>query len=133
MAKARSSGKNLFVYFSAPWCGWCHKLQNYLDREDVHAAFSKAYIPVNIDVDRMTQGTDIRNRYGVSEDDGLPFFVIVDAGGKKLADAKGPKGNVGFPAESFEIDHFIKVVRAHGPRITSAQAATLRRGLASGR
>lgn len=129
LADAKTQSKKVFLYFSAPWCSWCHKMRDYLDRDEIRAAFETAYVPVRIDVDRMTGGGEMMTRYARSDREGIPFCVLLDADGKKLADSRGKKGNVGFPVESFEVDHFIDIIRTHGTGLTKKQIATLRKGL----
>ena len=87
-----------------------------------------AYVPVKIDIERMDGGQEMAEKYGRTEKDGLPFFAILDATGKKLADSRAPTGNVGFPAESFEIDHFLKVVKANAKDLSAKQLKTLEKG-----
>jgi thiol-disulfide isomerase/thioredoxin len=114
LAAARSGNKKVFVQFSAPWCSWCHRLSDFLADPAVAGVFGKAYVPLKIDVDRMTGAAAIDARYRgeTAAAAGLPFFVVLDAGGQKLADSVGEKGNVGFPVETFEVAHFMKVLRA---------------------
>ena len=117
------------VYFSAPWCGWCHKLDDYLRTPEIAKIFNGAFVPVKIDVDRMTGGKEMSEGYGATEDDGIPFFVILDANGEKLADSRTPEGNVGFPVEPFEIDHFIKLLEKTGKQLSASQLALIETGL----
>ena len=56
----------------------------------------------------------------------LPFLVILDAGGRPLADSAAPEGNVGFPVEPNEVAHFMSVVRTHGKDLTSERLALLK-------
>jgi thiol-disulfide isomerase/thioredoxin len=128
LSQAKRENKRVFVQFSAPWCGWCHKLSDYLSRDDVSKVFTAAFVPVKIDVDRMTGGADLNRKHG-GEKQGLPFFVILDADAKALADSKGPEGNVGCPVAPAEIAHFIKVVRQTAPRLNNEQIAILENGL----
>ena len=129
MAQAKRQSKKPFVYFSAPWCGWCHKLDDYLQRPEIAKVFNQAFVPLKIDVDRMTGGKEMDAGYRGEKRGGIPFFVILDANGSKLADAIGEKGNVGFPALPHEIKHFINVIRKTAPNLSEAQLAVLEKGL----
>lgn len=131
LARAKSESKNVFVEFAAPWCSWCKRMDAYLVLDGVAQAFGKAFVPVKIDVDRMKGGVEVGEKYGKKEDTGLPYFAILDGSGKKLADSVAEKGNVGFPAESFEIVHFMNLMKNHGRGLSPAELATLEKGLAA--
>ena len=77
----------------------------------------------------MTDGHDLQEKHGGTEETGLPFFAIVSPKGIKLADSIGPQGNCGFPVEPFEIEHYMKVVKATAGKLTLAQLAVLEGGL----
>lgn len=125
LAKAKSQKKNVFLQFGAPWCGWCHKLDAYLNHEAVEGVFGKAFVVVKIDIDRMTGGKAMDKKFRGPEPGGIPFFAILDPDGKKLADAHGPKGNVGFPVEPHERAHFMKIIRETAPKLTDEQLSLL--------
>jgi len=110
IAQAKSQSKKVFAHFAAPWCGWCRRLDTYFAMEEVAAAFDKAFVRVKIDVERMSGGKDLAAKYGMTEQTGLPFFVVIDGNGHKLVDSVGPKGNAGFPVEDFEIAHYMDML-----------------------
>ncbi|MBI4586811.1 MAG: hypothetical protein HY717_22580 [Planctomycetes bacterium] len=45
------------------------------------------------------------------ENAGIPWMAILDADGKTLITSDGPKGNIGFPVEPHEIEHFLAMIR----------------------
>lgn len=130
LARSKAESKKLFVYFSAPWCGWCHKLTDYLAREDVLSVFNQAFVPVMIDVDRMTGGKALADKYRAERAGGIPFFVVLDADRNKLADSFAEKGNVGFPVLPHEVAHFMKIV-SQTTKLSADQLAVLEKGLAA--
>ncbi len=74
-AEARASGKPLFAYFTAEWCGPCQGLKRttWADKS-VNAALAN-YVPVKVDVDRYQS---LAARYQTT---GIPRFIIMDADG----------------------------------------------------
>lgn len=110
-AKAKAENKKVFVQFSAPWCGWCHKMTAWLEKPEVAQVFQTAFVPVKIDVDRMTGGKEMDKSYRGEREGGIPFFVVIGSDGRVLADSFAAGGNVGFPAQPEEIAHFVEVLK----------------------
>jgi thiol:disulfide interchange protein len=128
IARAKSESKKVFAYFSAPWCKWCQKFDFYFAQSAVSEVFDSAFVRVKIDVERMTGGEDVAEKYGKSEATGIPFFAVLDGNGRKLLDSVGPQGNVGFPVEDFEIVHYMDVMTKTSGR-PAAKLAKLEKAL----
>jgi hypothetical protein len=58
---------------------------------------------------------------------GLPFYVFLDASGRKIGDSNGmPDGsNIGFPATPQEVDRFMSVLDRTAPRLDAAGRAAV--------
>lgn len=70
-AEARQSGKPLFVYFTASWCGPCQSLKHTTWADaGVERALS-AYVPVKVDVDEQAE---LAARFQVQA---MPTFLVM--------------------------------------------------------
>jgi hypothetical protein len=61
------------------------------------------------------------------EKSGLPFYAVLDAHGKKLADSNAIPGgkNIGYPAEAEEIVAFVKLIKSTAPKLLPDQLEQL--------
>lgn len=125
LAEANSSGRTAFVHFGAPWCPWCHVLEDWMNKPETAALLAKDFVDVKIDVDRMTGGKELLTRMGGKEDDGIPWFVFVSADGKVMSTSTGPKGNTGCPASADEVAHFKEMLMNAAKKLTPAEIETL--------
>ncbi|MFT5289137.1 MAG: hypothetical protein ACI82F_001196 [Planctomycetota bacterium] len=75
----------------------------------------------------MVDGKQIEERYTGGEQKGYPWFVIVDSGGKALADSDGPDGNIGCPVSEVEATHLFSVLRKTRQRLTDEEMKVLRK------
>jgi thiol-disulfide isomerase/thioredoxin len=122
LACARERGKMVFLHFGAPWCGWCHKLDDFLALEEIQTLLGRDFVDLKIDVDRMTHGQDVSQQFrGSTPSGGIPWFAFLDAKGKVLTTSDSRKGNIGYPAEPHEIDHFIGMLKAQTKQLTPEQ------------
>lgn len=129
MERAKKENKRVFLHFGAPWCVWCHRLEDWMARPEVAAILGKEFVDIKIDEDRMIGGKDVEKTHRGADKGGIPWFAFVDAAdGKTLATSDGPKGNVGFPAQPEEIEHFMTMLKAC-KNITADDAATLKKSL----
>lgn len=128
-ARAKAEGKRVFLHHGAPWCGWCHRLENWMAQPDVAALLGKEFVDLKIDTDRMTGGAEMlaaqQLAAGVKKASGIPWFVFCDADGKVLATSEGPEGNTGFPYQDPEIAHFGKMLELARAKLTDADIAAL--------
>lgn len=59
----------------------------------------------------MEGGEDVLNRLKQDRSGGLPWMVILNGDGEEITCSVGPQGNVGFPVEPFEIEHFVDMIK----------------------
>jgi thioredoxin-related protein len=117
--QAAKENKNVIVIFHASWCIWCRKMDSSLNDPAI-----KKYIDDNYVITHLTvqEGPDKKNleNPGAEEfmnaqggkDQGLPFWIVMDKKGNKLADSKNTEGNnMGCPAAEKEVGYFIGVLK----------------------
>lgn len=119
VAAAKSQNKMVFLHFGAPWCGWCHKLDDWMAKPEIAAILAKAFVDVKIDTQRMTGGQAMLDAHSKGKSGGIPWFEFVDGDGKVLANSTGPGGNTGFPAAPAELEWFGQMLRTSGAGLSS--------------
>lgn len=121
--KASKENKKVFVIFHASWCVWCHKMDSAMNTPGIKSFFDKNFVITHLTVDESKDKKDLENP-GANEmrtawhgdNQGIPYWVILDLYGKALADsrlidANGKPGNsVGCPAQPEEVDYFLSVL-----------------------
>lgn len=130
--KAANEKKLVFLHFGAPWCGWCHYLEDWL-AEPEQAVLHEQFVDVKIDLDRMKNAKAILSRYS-EENQGIPWTAIIDPKtGKVIVDSTGPEGNIGFPSTDQEIDYFAQMLRNCGDRFSESDIRKLQESLVANR
>ncbi len=128
LALAKKENKRVFLQFGAPWCGWCHRLDDFLAEPDIAKIMAQDYILVKIDLDRMAGAEAIDKRIR-KQGGGIPWHAILDAEGKVLITSDGPKGNIGYPVKPAEIAHFIQMIKETSRNITPGHISTIQKTL----
>jgi thiol-disulfide isomerase/thioredoxin len=128
LTRAASEDKRVFLHFGAPWCGWCHRLEDWLARPEIAAIVGKEFVDCKIDTERMIGGADSLKIYA-GEKTGIPWFVMLDKSAERLADSNGPGGNIGFPSKDDEIAHFAGMLRKACAKLSPDDIKTLQRSL----
>jgi len=124
LALAQKENKRVFLQFGAPWCGWCHRLEDFLAESQIAKIMAQDYILVKIDLDRMAGAEAIDKRIR-KQGGGIPWHAILDAEGRVLITSDGPKGNIGYPVKPAEIAHFIHMIKETSRNITTEQICTV--------
>jgi thiol-disulfide isomerase/thioredoxin len=125
--------KTVFLLFHASWCGWCRRLDAYLDSPDVRPIIERYFVIARIDAmekegrhpELNTPGGDeLLKKLGGSG--AMPFFAFLKDKGDLIVTSNAPDtGNIGFPAQPNEIDWFMKMIAKAVPSMTSEEAKML--------
>src|SRR6185312_17494111 len=123
--EAIKNDKNILVIFHASWCIWCHRMDTAMNDETVKSFFDNDYIIKHLTVDERGEKEKFNNpgadellkKYG-GDNQGIPYWLILDKNGKLLADSRLHSddgtltgSNVGCPAKQEEVDYLIKVLQ----------------------
>lgn len=85
LAKAKKEKKRVLVTLGANWCGWCRKLDGLFTKDEkIAPALAKSYVPVKVDVGRMTKNLDLAASWGVDPKKGVPLLVVIDEKGNAV-------------------------------------------------
>jgi thioredoxin-related protein len=126
---AKAEGRRLFVHLGAPWCGWCHRLEDWMARPEIAALLAKDFVDVKIDQDRMRNGRLVAALLRQGKAGGIPWMVLMDDALQPLATSDGPTGNTGYPVKPEEIEHFIGMLRTVKRNLSEEDLATLEASL----
>ncbi|MCX6173423.1 MAG: thioredoxin family protein [Ignavibacteriales bacterium] len=133
--EAKASDKNVFLIFHASWCSWCKRLENAMQSDELKKIFEDNFIITHLDVqergDKIKElenpgGNEVMKSFG-GEKSGLPFYVFLDAAGKKLADSNvmPENQNIGYPGSDEEITAFAKIIKLSAKHLGNENYSTI--------
>ena len=140
-AKASAENKAIFVHFGASWCGWCRKLDAFLERADIKPVFEKYFVPVKLVVQENEKNKALENPGAdallkkLGGPAGLPYFAFLDARGDLIVNSRHPSvvredgENIGYPGQPGEIDWFMQMIRKAAPKISEEDLKTIETAL----
>jgi thiol-disulfide isomerase/thioredoxin len=135
--KAAAEHKAIFVHFGASWCGWCRRLDAFLERPDIKPVFEKYFIPVKLVVQENDKNKALENAGAdallkkVGGPSGLPFSAFLDAKGVMIVNSKRDGQNIGYPAQPAEIDFFVQMMKKAAPTMSPDDLKTIETALRS--
>ncbi len=135
LQQAHVSDRTVFVIFHASWCGWCHKLDAYLNTPAVKPVIDANFIVIHIDVmERGAKKDSLENPGGMEmlkrwggEKSGVPFYVFLNLKGTKIGDSNvmPDQQNIGYPGSEEEITAFGDLLKKTAPHMTGTELATI--------
>jgi thiol:disulfide interchange protein len=128
LSRAGADDRLVFLHFGAPWCGWCHRLEAWLEKPEVRAIMAKEFIDLKIDTDRMTGGKAMHQRL-CRKPGGIPWTAILDSKGAVLAHSGEGDDNFGFPFKDDEIDRFAAMLTTARRHLADSDIAALTQSL----
>lgn len=133
-ARAASEHKAVFLHFGASWCGWCRRLDGFLEARQVRPILDKYFVFADLVVQEHAATKSLENpdaeamlRQLGGARPGIPFFALLDANGQLIVSsiqpAPGkPEGvNIGYPRSWDEIAWMISMIRMAATDITPAE------------
>lgn len=134
LESAASSKRLVLLHFGAPWCGWCHRMEDWMARPENAEILQKYFVDLKIDTDRMEGGGELLEKTRGGKSGGIPWFAFIDPATEKvLSTSDGPDGNLGFPWTDEEIAGFGRMLESVGTRVPAGDAARLTESLRQNR
>lgn len=90
-ASAKESGCNIFLYFGAPWCGYCEQMKaTTLVDSEVKEKLSNNFVVLIINTD---DDKTVARKFSVR---GIPAYMVINSDGNVLRKTTGYKAKADF-------------------------------------
>jgi len=127
-AQASKENKKVILIFHASWCSWCRKMEASISDPVCQKMFTDNYVVTYLDVLEHAGKESLENPGSLEllkkykgENEGLPFWLILDSKGTLLADSEiRPDGtsldthgeSIGCPTTEKEVAYFAKLLKS---------------------
>jgi thiol:disulfide interchange protein len=138
LKSAQAGRRVVLIEFGASWCVWCRSFDAFVHAPEVRQIIADNYVVVNLTVHERDDKKGLENpgaeekmnNWG-GEKSGLPFYVFLDATGRKIADSNAmPDGsNIGFPGTPQELQMFVALLEKTAPRLAATDRSAIVRYL----
>ena len=137
-ALAAKEKKNVWVTFTASWCGWCKKMDAFRAVPENKKILDKYFVVVHVTVLESPEHRMLENPGGdqllvdlKGDKQGIPFFAFLDSKGKMIVNSRRTTegnregSNVGHPVAPEEIAWFMEMLKKGAPKMTSSERTTI--------
>jgi thiol-disulfide isomerase/thioredoxin len=138
-ASAAQSGRNVFVGFTASWCGWCKRMAKVLAEPEIKAIWERHFVSTWLVVLEAPEKKALENEGATEflkanggEKSGIPYFYFTDAKGKTIVTSNRPAsgadkgGNVGCPYEAAEVAWFMTMLDKSAPKMSAEEKGKIK-------
>ena len=112
VAEARRSKRHVLIEVGGEWCGWCHRLDDYLKaNRKLNALLERNFVMVKVNYSPENENEEVLSGY--PEVAGYPHFFVLDGHGKLLHSQDTAKLEKG---KSYHARRFKRFLTRWGPR-----------------
>ncbi|TVZ57115.1 thioredoxin-like protein [Lutibacter sp. Hel_I_33_5] len=119
ITQAKVENKNIFIKYSASWCGWCRVMDKKIKSRSCKDLFDSNYVMVTLVAKESPKNKNLENpgafellKIHNGEKSGLPFWAILNNSGEMIKNSLNKNGrNLGCPGTKDEVLEFINILR----------------------